>query len=115
MNSIHNLIVTSLERSSNTFGTTSESKIMSSRSSRTSSGSRDDEISGLIFRLQRLLPNSSSRNKRAHPSKTLEEVCNYIKKLNKDADDLSDRISQLLASGDINANDAETIRNLLQQ
>lgn len=48
-------------------------------------------------------------------SKVLEEICNYIRRLNRDADDLSDRLSQLLESNDINAVDIETIRRLLPQ
>lgn len=35
--------------------------------------------------------------------------------MNRDADDLSDRLSRLLDSVDINAVDTETIRSLLQQ
>ncbi|KAL3528358.1 hypothetical protein ACH5RR_007680 [Cinchona calisaya] len=87
---------------------------MSSRRSR-ASGFTEDEINHLITKLQALLPHSGSRNRRVQASKVLEETCNYIRRLNRDADDLSDRLTQLLASNHINAGDVESIRSLLQQ
>ncbi|KAL0286050.1 UNVERIFIED_CONTAM: Transcription factor ILI6 [Sesamum calycinum] len=78
----------------------------------------EDEINGLVLRLQELLPSDSSsscNNTKVSASKIVKETCNYIKKLQKEVDDLSDRLSQLLASGDITALDADIIRRLLQQ
>ncbi|KAI3454646.1 hypothetical protein Pfo_011309 [Paulownia fortunei] len=76
----------------------------------------EDEVNDLIYKLQELLPDSSSRcNTRVPASKILNETCNYIKKLHKEVDDLSDRLSQLLASGDITGVDADIIRRLLKQ
>ncbi|KAK6128224.1 hypothetical protein DH2020_038028 [Rehmannia glutinosa] len=76
----------------------------------------EDEINDLILKLQTLLPDSSSRcNSRVSAPKILKETCNYLKKLHKEVDDLSERLSQLLASGVITTNDADIIRTLLQQ
>ncbi|KAL3640597.1 hypothetical protein CASFOL_015565 [Castilleja foliolosa] len=85
------------------------------RGSRAISRFTQDEINDLIFRLQTLLPASSSTscNRRVSTSKVLKETCNYIKNLHKEVDDLSERLSQLLASGDITALDADIIRTLL--
>ena len=45
----------------------------------------------------------------------LNETCNYIKRLQKEADELSERLSQLLDSVDTTGVDVELIRTLLQQ
>ncbi|KZV34702.1 hypothetical protein F511_00604 [Dorcoceras hygrometricum] len=76
-----------------------------------------DEASDLILKLQALLPDSSSRYKtRVETSKILKKTCNYIKKLEKEVDCLSHKLSELLASEDITSIDASTIiRTLLQQ
>ncbi|KAL0355666.1 UNVERIFIED_CONTAM: Transcription factor PRE3 [Sesamum radiatum] len=77
----------------------------------------EDEVNDLVLRLQELLPNdsSSSCNTKVSAAKIIKETCNYIKKLHTKVDDLSDRLSQLLASGDITALDADILRRLLQQ
>ncbi|KAK6117964.1 hypothetical protein DH2020_042966 [Rehmannia glutinosa] len=76
----------------------------------------EDEVNDLVFKLQALLPDSTSRsNKRVSASKVLKETCNYIKNLHKEVDDLSEKLSQLLASGDITSFDADIIRTLLKQ
>ncbi|XP_027125258.1 transcription factor ILI6-like [Coffea eugenioides] len=87
---------------------------MSSRRSR-GSGSTEDEINNLILKLQALLPHSGSRNRRVQASKVLQETCNHIRRLTRDADDLSERLSQLLASNDINSLDIESIKSILGQ
>jgi len=46
-------------------------------------------------------------------SKVLQETCNYIKTLHREVDDLSDRLSQLLATTDSNSAQAAIIRSLL--
>ncbi|KAI5683672.1 hypothetical protein M9H77_04900 [Catharanthus roseus] len=96
-----------------------------SSSSTTSSDNQfsDDEINNLIYNLQSLLPNSgaaaapASRTRRppVETWKVLEEICNYIKRLHRDVDDLTRRLSQLLSSVDINSLDPEILRSLLQQ
>ncbi|XP_022886818.1 transcription factor ILI3-like [Olea europaea var. sylvestris] len=84
---------------------------MSSRRSRFT----EDEINELILKLQVLLPDSSSRCKtRVSASKILKETCNYIKKLQKDVDGLSERLSELLASRDISVVDADLLASLLR-
>jgi len=45
----------------------------------------------------------------------LNETCTYIKRLQKEADELSERLSQLLDSVDTTGVDVELIRTLLQQ
>ncbi|KAL3845978.1 hypothetical protein ACJIZ3_003381 [Penstemon smallii] len=76
----------------------------------------EDEINELILELQALLPNSSTSrcNSRVTTSKILKKTCNYIKKMHKEVDNLSDRLSALVASGNINEIDADVIRRLLQ-
>ncbi|KAL1810231.1 hypothetical protein ACET3Z_027221 [Daucus carota] len=77
----------------------------------------DDELKELVLKLQALIPaESSSRSTtRVSSSKILKETCNYIKKLHKEVDDLSTRLTYLLDSMDSNSVDVETLRSLLQQ
>nr|AKN09606.1 basic helix-loop-helix transcription factor [Salvia miltiorrhiza] len=84
---------------------------MSSSSRERSSRITEDEINDLILKLQPLLPDSRS-NTRVSASMILKETCNYLKKLHKEVDDLSERLSQLLASGSF---DADAIRALLRR
>ncbi|KAK1289942.1 hypothetical protein QJS10_CPA06g00538 [Acorus calamus] len=91
---------------------------MSSRRSRSrqSSSSRitDDQIHELVSKLQALLPETRSRGSdKASASKVLQETCNYIRSLHREVDDLSERLSELLATADINSAQAAIIRNLL--
>ncbi|XP_073049349.1 transcription factor ILI6-like [Primulina eburnea] len=76
-----------------------------------------DEANDLILKLQALLPDSSSRCKttRVPATKVLKKTCNYIKKLEKEVDCLSEKLSKLMASEDITSIDAITIRTLLLQ
>ncbi|KAG1330776.1 transcription factor ILI3 [Cocos nucifera] len=84
---------------------------MSSRESRIS----DEEINDLISKLQALLPESRRPStSRASASKLLKETCSYIKSLRREVDDLSDRLSDLLATMDSNSPQAEIIRSLLR-
>lgn len=46
-------------------------------------------------------------------SKVLQETCNYIRNLHREVDDLSDRLSALLASTDTDSDQAAIIRSLL--
>ncbi|CAN4082581.1 Transcription factor PRE5 [Capsicum baccatum] len=91
---------------------------MSSRRSRQSStgSSRisDDQIIELVSKLQQLLPEiRNRRSSKASASKVLQETCNYIRNLNRQVDDLSDRLSQLLSTIDADSPEAAIIRSLL--
>ncbi|KAK9935175.1 hypothetical protein M0R45_022287 [Rubus argutus] len=91
----------------------------SSRNSRQSGGSRitnisDDQITDLVSKLQQLLPEiRNRRSDKVSASKVLQETCNYIKNLHREVDDLSDRLSQLLATTDMDTDQAAIIRSLL--
>ncbi|MBA0563470.1 hypothetical protein Golob_008447 [Gossypium lobatum] len=79
----------------------------------------DDELNALILRLGTLLPQlNHGRHGRVASSSTtkiLKETCSYIRRLQKEVDDLSERLSQCLDSMDIASSDAEFLTNLLQQ
>ncbi|KAG6482321.1 hypothetical protein ZIOFF_058952 [Zingiber officinale] len=47
-------------------------------------------------------------------AKLLKETCNYIRSLNREVDDLSDRLSAIMATMDTNSAEAEIIRSLLR-
>ncbi|GMI68460.1 Paclobutrazol Resistance 5 [Hibiscus trionum] len=88
------------------------------RSSRQSSGGvsriSDDQIIELVSKLRQLLPEiRNSRSDKVSASKVLQETCNYIRSLHKEVDDLSDRLSQLLATIDADSAEAAIIRSLL--
>uniref|UniRef100_A0A7N0V2F1 BHLH domain-containing protein n=1 Tax=Kalanchoe fedtschenkoi TaxID=63787 RepID=A0A7N0V2F1_KALFE len=51
--------------------------------------------------------------KQASAARVLQETCNYIRNLHREVDDLSERLSELLANTD-NAQ-AALIRNMLMQ
>ncbi|CAI0399407.1 unnamed protein product [Linum tenue] len=97
---------------------------MSSRrsASRASSStmSEDEIITDLVLKLQALLPHLNPRQQtsrmQAQASKVLKETCSYIRKLEKEVDDLSGRLSQLLGTIDPNNQDfdLDSIRSLLQ-
>ncbi|OAY61426.1 transcription factor PRE6 [Manihot esculenta] len=89
-----------------------------SRSRQTPGVSRisDDQIVDLVSKLQQLIPEiRSSRSDKVSASKVLQETCNYIRRLHKEVDDLSDRLSQLLASTDSDSAQAAIIRSLLME
>ncbi|CAN6578196.1 hypothetical protein ACFX2I_039069 [Malus domestica] len=92
---------------------------MSSRRSRSrqSGGSRisDDQINDLVSKLQQLLPEirNSRRSDKVSASTVLQETCNYIRNLHREVDDLSERLSELLATTD--TAQAAVIRSLLLQ
>ncbi|KAI4341441.1 hypothetical protein MLD38_026166 [Melastoma candidum] len=90
---------------------------MSSRRSRrqsASSGITDDQIADLVSRLQQLLPEiRSRRSDKVSAAMVLQETCSYIRSLHREVDDLSERLSELLATSD-NAQ-AAIIRSLLTQ
>ncbi|KAF7850557.1 hypothetical protein BT93_L5308 [Corymbia citriodora subsp. variegata] len=91
---------------------------MSSRRSRSrqssSSGISDDQIIDLVSKLQQLLPEiRNRRSDKVSAAKVLQETCNYIRSLHQEVDDLSERLSELLANSD--SAQADVIRNLLMQ
>jgi hypothetical protein len=46
-------------------------------------------------------------------ARVLQETCSYIRSLHREVDDLSDRLSELLAASDISTAQAAIIRSLL--
>ncbi|EPS57632.1 hypothetical protein M569_17185 [Genlisea aurea] len=52
------------------------------------------EADGLIAKLQELLPDSSISSGGYRKAKILKEACDYIKKLHREVDDLSENISR---------------------
>ncbi|KAL8528319.1 hypothetical protein ACS0TY_005937 [Phlomoides rotata] len=89
---------------------------MSGRRSRQSSSRiSDDQIIELVSKLHQLLPEirNSRRPNKASASKVLEETCNYIRSLEKQMDDLSERLSQLLSTIDADTPQAAIIRALI--
>ncbi|XP_020239912.1 transcription factor PRE6 [Cajanus cajan] len=74
----------------------------------------DAQITDLVSKLQQLIPElRARRSDKVSASKVLQETCNYIKNLHREVDDLSDRLSQLLATTDSNSAQAAIIRSLL--
>ncbi|CAL9041144.1 unnamed protein product, partial [Musa acuminata subsp. burmannicoides] len=65
-------------------------------------------------------PVSSSRDppqrrKQSKPTNAvLKETCNYIKSLHREVDDLSDRLSELMATMDVDSAQAEIVRSLFR-
>ncbi|GAB4839977.1 hypothetical protein Ancab_020686 [Ancistrocladus abbreviatus] len=95
-------------------------KNMSSRRSRSRqssgvSGISDDQIADLVAKLQQLIPELRGRRSsdKVSASKVLQETCNYIRNMHKEVDDLSERLSQLLASTESDSAQAAIIRSLL--
>ncbi|XP_058179126.1 transcription factor PRE3-like [Rhododendron vialii] len=76
----------------------------------------DDQINELVSKLQELLPElrrSRSRSDKVSAARVLQETCNYIRSLHREVDDLSERLSELLATTD--GPQAAMIRSLLSQ
>ncbi|KAJ7970966.1 Transcription factor protein [Quillaja saponaria] len=94
---------------------------MSSRRSRPqqpSSSSRisDEQIIELVSKLRQLVPEIRHRRPdKVSASKVLQETCNYIRNLHREVDDLSERLSQLLATIDADSAEAGIIRSLIMQ
>ncbi|KAG6651016.1 hypothetical protein I3843_06G077000 [Carya illinoinensis] len=96
---------------------------MSSRRSRSrqqtgsSRNITDEQIADLVSKLQQLIPEIRNRpsDTQVSASKVLQETCNYIRSLHREVDDLSDRLSDLLATTDTDSAQAAIIRSLLSQ
>ncbi|BFG16648.1 transcription factor PRE6 [Prunus yedoensis var. nudiflora] len=85
-----------------------------SQQSGTSRNISDEQITDLVSKLQQLLPEiRNRRSDKVSASKVLQETCNYIRNLHREVDDLSDRLSELLASTDMDSDQAAIIRSLL--
>ncbi|KAF5734151.1 hypothetical protein HS088_TW16G00594 [Tripterygium wilfordii] len=76
-----------------------------------------DDVSNLIMKLQALLPQLNQNNPTSvvTASSVMKEACSCIKRLQKEVDDLSETLSQLLDSVDITSVDAEFLRGILLQ
>ncbi|KAJ8628595.1 hypothetical protein MRB53_021918 [Persea americana] len=82
--------------------------------SRQSGGSRitDDQIVELVSKLQTILPENQHRNlDGASASRVLQDTCKYIRSLRREVDDLSEKLSEILATSD--SAQAALIRSLL--
>ncbi|CAA7031339.1 unnamed protein product [Microthlaspi erraticum] len=88
-----------------------------SRQAGSSSRISDDQITDLISKLRQSIPEirQNRRSNTVSASKVLQETCNYIRNLNKEADDLSDRLSQLLETIDPNSPQAAIVRSLINE
>ncbi|PSR89646.1 Transcription factor like [Actinidia chinensis var. chinensis] len=92
---------------------------MSSRRSRSRQSTgvsriSDEQINELVSKLQELLPElRRRRSDKVSAGRVLQETCNYIRSLHREVDDLSERLSELLATTD--SAQAAIIRNLLSQ
>ncbi|XP_031120667.1 transcription factor PRE3-like [Ipomoea triloba] len=91
---------------------------MSSRRSRSrntgASRISDDQINDLVSKLQQLLPElRNTSSDKVSAARVLQDTCNYIRSLHREVDDLSERLSELLATTD--TNQAALIRSLLMQ
>ncbi|THU54011.1 hypothetical protein C4D60_Mb10t20470 [Musa balbisiana] len=71
----------------------------------------DEELRELISRLQSVLPETRRRSRKGGSATSLlKETCEYIKSLHRDVDELSDRLSELVATMDVNGAQAEILR-----
>ncbi|BAT84405.1 hypothetical protein LR48_Vigan03g134300 [Vigna angularis] len=88
---------------------------MSGRRSRASKFSQN-EINDLVSRLQLLLPQINQRdNSRQSASKILKETCCHIRRLQEEVEQLSEKLSELMDSVDMNDIDRQILQNILQQ
>ncbi|XP_062210051.1 transcription factor ILI6-like [Phragmites australis] len=74
----------------------------------------EEQISDLVSKLQDLLPEARLQsNARVPSARVLQETCNHIRSLHREVDDLSERLSELLATSDMSSAQAAIIRSLL--
>ncbi|XP_059306720.1 transcription factor PRE3-like [Lycium ferocissimum] len=89
----------------------------SSRSRHSGGSSRtisEDQINDLVSKLQDLLPDLPNRSSdKVSATRVLQDTCNYIRGLHREVDDLSERLSELLANSD--SAQAALVRSLLMQ
>ncbi|KAJ8492277.1 hypothetical protein OPV22_013998 [Ensete ventricosum] len=85
-----------------------------SRQSTSSSRITDEQINDLVSKLQAVLPEAHIRGaERVSAAKVLQETCNYIRSLHREVDDLSERLTELLATTEASSAQAAIIRSLL--
>ncbi|XVF60507.1 hypothetical protein PTKIN_Ptkin08bG0052800 [Pterospermum kingtungense] len=78
------------------------------------SSARSNENEDFSLKLRELL--TTNKKKKRNVAKILDETCSHIKRLNAEVDELSNRISELLASPDTDSSiKANILRQLLQQ
>ncbi|KAK4751354.1 hypothetical protein SAY87_004836 [Trapa incisa] len=83
---------------------------------RSASRISDDQIIDLVSKLRDVLPEIRNHSSdRVSASKVLQETCSHIKRLHREVDDLSERLSQLLSTIDANSAEAAIIRSLIRQ
>ncbi|KAL7161447.1 hypothetical protein ACSBR2_041999 [Camellia fascicularis] len=74
----------------------------------------DEQINELISKLQQFLPELRHRHSdNVSAARVLQETCDRIRGLHREVDDLSERLSELLATTD--STQAAIIRSLLMQ
>ncbi|RRT80354.1 hypothetical protein GW17_00022681 [Ensete ventricosum] len=112
-----------------------------SRQSTSSSRITDEQINDLVSKLQAVLPEAHIRgaervstqiicmvrsgtdrtfakmagclSMQVSAAKVLQETCNYIRSLHREVDDLSERLTELLATTEASSAQAAIIRSLL--
>ncbi|KAK4752917.1 hypothetical protein SAY87_021715 [Trapa incisa] len=86
-----------------------------SSSSSISGAITHDQIADLVSKLQQLLPElrSSRHSNKVPDARVLQDTCNYIKSMQREVDDLSERLGELLAASD--SDEAAVIRRLLSR
>ncbi|KAL5232342.1 hypothetical protein ABZP36_031118 [Zizania latifolia] len=67
----------------------------------------DGAMAGLIISL------TTSLIEQVSSASVLQETCSYIRSLHREVDDLSDRLTELLAAADVSTAQAAVIRSLL--
>ncbi|XP_022751917.1 transcription factor ILI4-like [Durio zibethinus] len=78
------------------------------------STSRSNENDDFSLKLRELL--SNNKKKKRNATKLLDETCSHIKRLNGEIDNLSNRISELMASPNTDSSiNANILKQLLQQ
>ncbi|KAK7255882.1 hypothetical protein RIF29_29309 [Crotalaria pallida] len=86
------------------------------RTSRASMFTDQNEINELVSRLQVLLPQLNQRNNsRQSASKILKETCCHIQKLQKEVEDLSEKLTKLMDSMDISDIERRLLQDFLPQ
>ncbi|CAL9107490.1 transcription factor ILI6-like [Musa acuminata AAA Group] len=74
----------------------------------------DEQINDLMAKLQAVLPEARlGINHRVSAARVLQETCSYLRSLHREVDDLSERLSELLAMADISGAEAAIIKSLL--
>ncbi|KAK4778612.1 hypothetical protein SAY86_006140 [Trapa natans] len=94
----------------------SSRRTSSSRQQQSSGRITDGQIIDLISKLHQVLPEIRNRGtSKVSASKVLQETCSHIRKLQREVDDLSGRLSQLLSTIDADSAEAAIIRSLISQ